>query len=220
VKSLFWPSVVLAIAAVPLSGVAADFVYVEASAGILMGSYQAYEANAPSTQYGRSISRFSPSIGLGIRFTPWIALEEEYDGDGTYRFDNVYAYPTNVYAYPGQPLTEFEQNLIAERLRSATTRIAITMPLPKRWHLIVAPGVEYQVLRQTITPWQWYTVPFSLSRVVPNPYTNTYTFWRPDFDLKLSYSLNTHLSVFIGYRFFESPGKELSCLSGGMSAIW
>lgn len=80
VRSLSTLLVVVATVAVPLNGVAADFVYIEASAGSLVGSHQAYEANAPSTQYGRSISRFSPSIGLGVRFTPWIALEEEYDG--------------------------------------------------------------------------------------------------------------------------------------------
>jgi hypothetical protein len=213
VRSLFSISVIWAGVAAPTKGVAADIVYFEASEGYLAGQYQAYEANAPSTQYGRSFSRSSPSIGIGIRLTPWIAVEEEYDDDGSYTFDNVYAYPAG-------PVTEFEHNQIDERLRSATTRVAITVALPKRWSLILAPGVEYQFLRQNVDYLQWYTVPFSLAQVVPNPSTQTYKFWRPDFDARLSHTLAAHLSVFVGYRFFESPGKELSRISGGVSALW
>jgi hypothetical protein len=212
-KPLFSLSVILAMVAAPLDGDGADFVYLKASAGSLMGSYQAYEANAPSSQYGRSISRFSPSIGIGVRFAPWIALEEEYDGDGSYKFDNVYAYPAGSF-------TEYAHNIIDERLRSAATRIALTVALSKNWHLTLAPGVEYQFLRQTVVPWQWYTVPFSLPQVVPDPYTHTYKFWRPDVDSSLSYSVSTHFSAFIGYRYLESPGKELSRISGGISSLW
>jgi len=216
VKPLLSPLLFIAMVVAPLHGFAADFVYVEASAGSLVGSYQAYETNAPSIQYGRSINRFSPSIGIGVRFTPWIALEEAYEGDGAYNFDNVYAFPVQ-----GGGFTEFEHAFIDERLWSATTRVVITVALPKRWHLLLAPGVEYQFLRQTVTPWQWYTVPFSLPQAGgPGPHTQNFKFWRPDFAARLSYSLSTHLSAFIGYRFFESPGKELSCLSGGLSAIW
>jgi hypothetical protein len=210
---LFSISVIWAIVAAPSKGVAADGAYFEASEGCLAGQYQAYDANAPSTQYGRSFSRSSPSVGIGVRLTPWIALEEEYDGDGSYTFDNVYAYPAG-------PFTEFEHNQIVERLSSATTRVAITVALPKRWRLILAPGVELQFLRQTVDYLLWYTVPFSLAQVTPGPSTQTYRFWRPDFDARLSHTLNTHLSVFAGYRFFESPGKELSRFSGGVSAHW
>jgi|GEM_PF-4769498 len=213
VKSFFSLAILLALADAPLKAVAADSVYLEASSGSLVGYYQAYEVNPPSTQYGRRISGFSPSLGIGIRFTPWIAIEEEYDDEDSYKFDNVYAYPFGGF-------TEFQHDQIDERLRSATTRIAITIALPKRWRLILAPGVEYQFLRQTVNYLQWYTVPFSLPQVIPNPNTYAYRFWRPDFDARISYSLNAHFSAFVGYRFFESPGKELSRFSGGMTALW
>jgi hypothetical protein len=213
VGSLFSMSVFLVFVAAEPNGAAADVVYFEASEGFLAGQYQAYEPNPPSAQYGRSFSRSSPSIGIGIRLTPWIAVEEEYDDDGSYTFDNVYAYPTG-------PITEFERNQIDERLRSATTRVAITVALPKRWSLNFSPGVEYQFLRQTVDYLQWYTVPFSLAQVVPAPSSQTYKFWRPEFDARLSHALPAHLSVFVGYRFFESPGKELSRISGGVSALW
>jgi hypothetical protein len=212
-KSHLWLLASVALVAAPLKGIAADSVYFEASAGGLVGDYQAYEASGPFIQYGRSISRFSPSVGMGIQLTRWIALEGEYDDDGSYTFDNLYA-------YPGGAFTEFENNRIDERLQSVTARIAITVALPRRWHLVLAPGVEYQFLRQTVVYWQWYTVPFSLSQVVPDPTTRTYNFWRPDFDARLSYSIDARLSAFVGYRFFESPGKELSRISGGLSALW
>lgn len=213
VESLYLPLAYLAILAAPLVGVAAEPVYLETSAGGLTGAYQAYEANTPVSQYGRSISRFSPSAGIGLQLKPWIALEGEYDGDGSYTFDNLYAYPSG-------PFTEFEENLIDERLQAVTTRLGITLALPKGWRLVLAPGIEYQFLQQTVEYKQWYTVPFSVGQVVPDPTSHMYEFWRPDFDARLSYSMAAHFSAFIGYRFFESPGKKLSCFSGGMGAYW
>ena len=221
-------SFLLTVAAAPLNGAVPDFVYIDISAGNLMGRYQAYEPspsspNPPSYrysgagalyyQYGRNISRLSPSFGIGIRFAPWIALEEEYDALGTYNFDNVYAYPAGS-------ITEFEHNLIEERLKAAATRAAFTLALSRHWRLVLAPGVEHQFLRQRVTPWQWYTSVFSLPQIVPDPYAQTFEFWRPDFDSRLSYSLGAHFSAFAGYRFLESPGKCLSRLSGGVGALF
>jgi hypothetical protein len=213
VKSYLSLLICIGMVAMSFSGFAADLFYVETSEGVLMGRYQAREAVGPSTQYESNISRASPSLGIGIRLTPWIALEEEYDDEGSYNFDNLYAYPQDSF-------TEFEHNRIDERLGAVTTRIAMTVPLPRRWDLILAPGVEYQFLRQTSDYLQWYTVPFSLSQVTPAQSTQTYRFWRPDFDMRLSQSLGKYCSLFAGYRFFESPGKELSRLSGGITVSW
>jgi hypothetical protein len=125
-----------------------------------------------------------------------------------------------VYAYPYSGLTEYINNQYKESLQAVTTRIVATTNPSKQWRLSVGPGVEVQFLRQNITYLQSYTIPFSLSQVVPDPYTGSFRFVRPDLDVKSSYLISSHVSFFVGYRFIASPDKDLSRLSAGLTAVW
>lgn len=222
----FWLLSSFAIPAAILHAQNTDALYLETSAGVIIGHFDAYHGGSPTTRSEHSLSGFSPAIKIGYRLTPHLAVEGEFAYYGKYAFDNIYATfsGTSSYLQPGgqPPIDVYDYVRISynESLWAGATRLAYFFSPIKRLVISIAPGIEYQGLRQTEAIRAAWSTIFSLPEVVPDPKTSSFHFWRPDFDLECTYNLTRIFSADAGYRIIESPDKTLSRLSLGLKLNW
>jgi hypothetical protein len=206
-------SIILVTALGTSAASADDLLYFEASAGFVTGNFGAYESTARYGENESHFDRFSPSLAVGLQLSPRFAIELGLNSYGRYTFDNVYAYSIGS-------ITEYQNDVLNEKLSSATVGLACTIPFSRKWSLLVTPNLGYQTLRQSVYYRQWYTIPFSLAQVVPDPTSNSFHFSMPEFTVRLSYSFANHISALAGLRVLESPNKTILRLSSGMRAQW